>query len=423
MNQLYRVYLDILSNFLGALFLLRFAETETQKKFPQKNKLVYFAILFLFSLPEEVPYSTFFSYSIDILFLFNFLYPDFKKMVLTFIKYEIFLYALSILLLLIHTWLLNDVNAYQTSPLYQKYKIIILCFLTYVLYVLYINTKKMREFHTHYQMYFNLVIFGISMMLSYVTLYICLENTTNYLLLVIFSTIVLLIILCISLYDKFLSILNENAQYRIQAEVNRLEQKYTEHIEDNLKELHSLRHDIKNHLIIIDGYADQQNYNKIHEYINRIAGNFTKQALIETPSPTVSALLNEKQELSRQQKVNCTITANFPYVNIDDFTIVTILGNLFDNAITAASKCSDGWITANLHQTDSYLEITINNNHKEQIQEKDGIFTSTKKESQNMFHGIGIKNVRRAVEAANGQIDITYSADSFHVYVLVPNYE
>lgn len=67
------------------------------------------------------------------------------------------------------------------------------------------------------------------------------------------------------------------------------------------------------------------------------------------------------------------------------------------------------------------LEITIDNSHTEQIQEKDGVFTSTKKD-KNMFHGIGIKNVRKVVDTLNGQIEITYTENTFHVFILVPNY-
>ena len=47
-------------------------------------------------------------------------------------------------------------------------------------------------------------------------------------------------------------------------------------INESLKTLRSIRHDIKNHLIIIDGYASQKNFEKIHEYISRIGKRFKK---------------------------------------------------------------------------------------------------------------------------------------------------
>lgn len=45
------------------------------------------------------------------------------------------------------------------------------------------------------------------------------------------------------------------------------------------------------------------------------------------------------------------------------------------------------------------------------------------KKDKNLLHGIGIKNVRKVVSDLNGQIDISYTDDTFHVGILLPNYE
>ena len=143
---------------------------------------------------------------------------------------------------------------------------------------------------------------------------------------------------------------------------------------------------------------------------------------IQTSSTAVSAILNEKYAMAQQENISCKITCDFPDLKVDDFTMITILGNLFDNAITAASKCADGWIRANLQQQDSILTITIDNSHAEEIREKDGVFTSTKTDKSDI-HGIGIKNVRKAVNNLRGQIDINYTESTFHVGILLPNYK
>lgn len=63
----------------------------------------------------------------------------------------------------------------------------------------------------------------------------------------------------------------------------------------------------------------------------------------------------------------------------------------------------------------------MQNNHVENIKEKNGEFSSTK-EYKNLLHGIGIKNVRKAANALNGQITITYTDEIFKVHLLIPNY-
>ena len=57
----------------------------------------------------------------------------------------------------------------------------------------------------------------------------------------------------------------------------------------------------------------------------------------------------------------------------------------------------------------------------EAIKEHQGIFKTTKTDTT-YRHGLGIKNIRSTVEQLNGQIDITYTEDTFYVDILVPNY-
>mgnify|MGYP000391672211 CR=1 FL=1 len=45
-------------------------------------------------------------------------------------------------------------------------------------------------------------------------------------------------------------------------ELDKMEQVYSAQLDDKLNQLHSLRHDMKNHLIVIDGYASQHNDKK-----------------------------------------------------------------------------------------------------------------------------------------------------------------
>ena len=421
MSQLLRIYLDLLSNFIDCLFLIRFSEDRFQKKIAKKNKFFLFIILLLYSIPEHIPYSSIVSTFMDIFFLLISFYPQRKKIIIVFIQHEIIAFVSSTALLLVHTFIMNDAVLLSVSDVYLTYKAIICNFLTYITYTLFTNSRKMRDFHTPYYLYFNLVILGISFLLSYTTLYICKITPDNYTLPFFFTIIALLIIACISLYDKFHTLISENTNYKIKSELNRMKQIYSMQIEENLKELHSIRHDMKNHLIILDGYAQQKDFEKIHSYIERIEEIFVSSQVFDTPSDTVSAILNEKYQTAKRYHIDCQINFSFPNIHIDDFSIITILGNLLDNAITAAAKCEAGWIHIDLYQSDSYLDISIENSHREILQKKNGEFVTTKQES-NLLHGIGLKNVRSTVETLNGQLTISDTPETFCVNILVPNY-
>ena len=420
MSSLFRIYTDCLANFIDVFLFFRFVDNNRQEKASVKYKIFILCLYFLYSVPNF--YIPAFSTIIDFFFLIVITYPELKKSFCIFIKFQIYAYTSMTIILFLHSLLFNDRITLFTSTIYEEYKFIIVSFLTYIFYVLYSNYKKNRKIRSHYYLYFSVIILAVCLLLSYATLYICRREPESQIMPLLFSTLIILVLLCISLYDKFLILIEENANYKMQAEINRLQTDYALQIDENLKILRSVRHDIKNHLIIIDGYAAQKKFEKIHEYISRIGARFKDTAPIQTSSTAVSAILNEKSALAQQKNISCEITCNFPSLKIDDFTMITILGNLLDNAITAASKCSDGWIKADLQQEDSILVITIDNSHAERIREKDGVFTSTKTDNADI-HGIGIKNVRKAVNDLRGQIEITYTENTFHVCIMLPNYK
>lgn len=421
MNNLFRIYFDFLGNLIETLLLFRFTEFQLKQKIQPQYKIILLIINFIYSIPEKLPFSALISITFMLLFLLYFTHPNLKQGCFIFIKLELYSYASSAIVLLVHSLIFNDFRIISTSSLYETYKIITTLFLSYVFYVLYTNYKKNRRFHTRYHIYFNVVIFAVCLLLSYSTLYICRREPDSQTLPLLFTTLIILIILCISLYDKFLTLTEENAGYKIQAEINRLQKDYAVQAEETLKDLRSIRHDIKNHLIIIDGYARQKNFEKIREYIHKIYRRFSEIPLIQTPSVIVSAILNEKSELARQKGIPCKITCDFTHMSADDFSMTTILGNLLDNALTAASKCPGGWMNVSFRQVDSSLIITIDNSHAESISEKNGVFASTKSDQPHL-HGIGIKNVRKAVKDLNGQIEVYYTDDVFHVGITLPNY-
>ena len=420
MSSLFRIYTDCLANFIDVFLFFRFVDNNRQEKASVKYKIFILCLYFLYSVPNF--YIPAFSTIIDFFFLIVITYPELKKSFCIFIKFQIYAYTSMTIILFLHSLLFNDRITLFTSTIYEEYKFIIVSFLTYIFYVLYSNYKKNRKIRSHYYLYFSVIILAVCLLLSYATLYICRREPESQIMPLLFSTLIILVLLCISLYDKFLVLIEENANYKMQAEINRLQTDYALQIDENLKILRSVRHDIKNHLIIIDGYAAQKKFEKIHEYISRIGERFKDTAPIQTSSTAVSAILNEKSALAQQKNISCEITCNFPSLKIDDFTMITILGNLLDNAITAASKCSDGWIKADLQQEDSILVITVDNSHAERIREKDGVFTSTKTDNADI-HGIGIKNVRKAVNDLRGQIEITYTENTFHVCIMLPNYK
>lgn len=423
MQTIYKIYFELLFDIPLALLLFRISENRQDKPVSCYTKLMYCLILFCISYFLNASLFSVILCFITLPLIYSlYVFPKNNRIALRiFFEFVIFYFIIYIIIVIVYTLLFNDQNITIISQQYNTYKSAIINLLTYIIYALTSNLVQINITKNIYILFFNAVVISISVILGYTTLSLNLWDSGSTVLPVIFATIFVLIIICISLYNKFLSIIEENTNYRFKLELDKMEQEYSAKLDDKLNQLHSLRHDMKNHLIVIDGYASQHNDKKIHEYIHNISEDLSLTNTVDSGSHIVSALIAEKEDKAKSQNIRCEINISTPGINIDDFSITTIIGNLFDNAIKAAAECEHGWIRFSITQTCSYMNIVIENSYSGNIIENNGEFTSTKNDKV-LPHGIGIKNVRKVVSNLNGQIDFSYSSECFSVKAEIPNY-
>lgn len=417
-----RIFFDLLNNIFYYLLICAVIKRHTGIKPSLKMNVVVSVLMVFYALPQNTPYNTVISFLLSLGLFISIANKQYKKIPHMFITYLIFLFLGTFIVTTSHYLIFNDLTLSSENQYYYSCKETICNALIYYIYELRTNSRKMKRMNRHYQYLFNFIIISVALTLSYLTIFIFqTQQIDSPFIPMLFSTLFLLIALCIHIYHRYIESIEKNIEAELLIEKSKLMTDYSNQIEDNLKELHSLRHDIKNHLLIIDGYATQENYSEIHNYIHRINEQFTTTPLFDTPSNVVSALLNSKYKVARKHNLDFSIDWSFSGIYVEDFHIVTILGNLIDNAITAASKCENGFIKLLIEQQESYLKIKIENNHIETISETNGNFQTTKTDTK-FRHGLGIKNIRSTVEQLNGQIDINYTNEIFEVEILLPNY-
>ena len=423
MQTIYKIYFELLFDIPLALLLFRISENRQDKPVSYYTKLMYCLILFCISYFLNASLFSVILCFITLPLIYSlYVFPKNYRIALrNFFEFVIFYFIIYIIIVIVYTLLFNDQDITIISQQYNTYKSAIINLLTYIIYALTSNLVQINITKSIYILFFNAVVISISVILGYTTLSLNLWDSGSTILPVIFATIFVLIIICISLYNKFLSIIEENTNYRFKLELDKMEQEYSAKLDDKLNQLHSLRHDMKNHLIVIDGYASQHNDRKIHEYIHNISEDLSLTNAVDSGSHIVSALIAEKEDKAKSQNIRCEINISTPGINIDDFSITTIIGNLFDNAIKAAAECEHGWIRFSITQTGSYMNIVIENSYSGNIIENNGEFTSTKNDKV-LPHGIGIKNVRKVVSNLNGHIDFSYASGYFSVKAELPNY-
>jgi len=222
-------------------------------------------------------------------------------------------------------------------------------------------------------------------------------------------------------YSRMITLIEATVTQRTQLEKYNMERNYIENIDTSIKTLSKIRHDFKNQLIILDNYAEHNEHEKLRAYIRKMNEEIGATKLYTTPNDLISAILNAKNTICIKKNITLRVSCQFRDIYLDDFSIITILGNLLDNAITAAAKTEHGYIEVSFTQLGAMLEITCKNNHCEILQKRKGLFITTKKHDLSN-HGIGLKNIKECIEQLHGTLQFSHDVDTFLVSILIPNF-
>lgn len=427
--EFYNIFFDIIENFFDFLIIDLFIIHNGYNAYYKCILRPFFLILRIVYAIVTLPDWT--VYVLNIFILAHILYSCkgllYKRFFIA-IKYFIYDYISTFAIILLHAVLFRDLLQMVSNPLYIHYNSTSGIIISYIIACMYFNTKKIKALSSaksYIFLYYFIAIATIATMsISPVLIEPSVINLEQILPL-FFILIAFIITICLTTYSRITITLEENAMNKIQLEKSAMEAEYNTQIDDKLQQLHALRHDMKNHLLVIDSLSSECKNEQIHDYICKISDQLNQTQTISSASSTISALLNSKKLICDDYKIAFNSQLDFNDIYISDFTLITVLGNILDNAITAASKVDNGYIRLSIEQAGTYLSIHCENNHCEKIKKREGRFISSKPSSgskSNPLHGLGIISVTNTVEKCGGTVNINYSDSEFIVDILIPNY-
>ena len=180
-------------------------------------------------------------------------------------------------------------------------------------------------------------------------------------------------------------------------------------------------HDYKNQLNCIQGMIETGQTKEALEYISGLTGKFRQSEMcVNTDHAVVNVMLNQKyQEASDKGIAMTMVSGDLSGLTISEEDIVTLLGNLLDNAIEACEKLGGNKVIQfKMVVEEGQLVLSIRNPVRDAVRIKDNrIVTSKRDKSQ---HGIGLMNVDSVIRKNNGTSVLKCEDGWFSFAAMIP---
>lgn len=267
----------------------------------------------------------------------------------------------------------------------------------------------------------------LAMMILYITMYVMILTNFQS------NIIILLSIICVSMIViagiVWFMITRINKDNEIKTKLLLSEQKanlYKQNIissNNQIETIKLLKHDMKNNISCIDALIEEENYAEAHNICHSLTNKYTSiGTIVNTENYLLNAVLNVEIEKAKSYEipVKLSITNDLKmFKNSSD--IISLIGNILDNAISYLSKnkVKNNEINFSTGYEGSYSVIKCRNNILDSVLFNNPSLKTDKKDKDN--HGKGITIINSIAHKYNGDIIIKERNKEFIITVILDN--
>lgn len=267
----------------------------------------------------------------------------------------------------------------------------------------------------------------LAMMILYITMYVMILTNFQS------NIIILLSIICVSMIViagiVWFMIARINKDNEIKTKLLLSEQKanlYKQNIissNSQIETIKLLKHDMKNNISCIDALIEEENYDEAHNICHSLTNKYTSiGTIVNTENYLLNAVLNVEIEKAKSYgiPVKLSITNDLKmFKNSSD--IISLIGNILDNAISYLSKnkVKNNEINFSTGYEGSYSIIKCRNNILDSVLFNNPSLKTDKEDKDN--HGKGITIINSIAHKYNGDVIIKERNKEFIITVILDN--
>ena len=264
-----------------------------------------------------------------------------------------------------------------------------------------------------------LIIFPMAY--TFIMLFRNIDTTSVVLILVLFNTSGTILIF-LFLYNILSKIVEDTLKSALHSQEKEYYFTQCQLMQESMEKVKSIRHDMKIHLATLKDYTI---HNKAAtDYLNSLLGDIGESEVYsDTGNIAFDSIINFKLKNAKEDNIKLDLRiAVPPVINIEVSDIVTVIGNLLDNALEAVSKVNDKIIKLDIEFGKGSLFAKVDNSFNGDIkylEDKTGTEKRIITLKDGAGHGYGLKNIKQSVEKYNGHMKISHTDNIFSAGILL----
>lgn len=192
---------------------------------------------------------------------------------------------------------------------------------------------------------------------------------------------------------------------------------------ESYKEFRKQRHDFRGHLIVMQNYVNNKNFDLLDTYMSELYENYVlSDYSIHVNNEAADSVLNFFANKARQEDMDFRCEGKFrTEISMSSFQLCTCFYNLLNNAIEACRKIKDGErsILVKISSFRGTFILIVENTVSEPV---DKAYWATGRTSKldAATHGFGLMNVKSVVTELDGQIFFKNIENRFSIEIILP---
>lgn len=196
-----------------------------------------------------------------------------------------------------------------------------------------------------------------------------------------------------------------------------LREAYYQSLRARESQVRQLRHDLRNHLTVLGGLLDRQQWAEACAYLDELGRQEGLQGPVRfCENEAANVVLAVKAAELEQAGVRADFKAQLPLsLPLSDTDLCALLGNALDNAREAAAGCPDPWVRLRCRQDKGLFMLQVENPVAGPVNPE---LPTTK--ADRAAHGFGIPGMREIAQRCGGTLQAGEEQGNFRLVVCLP---